>query len=205
MLIRSLFFLFFFTPCLAEEVETPATFYRKGEEAFFKGEIQQAIDFWDQELALQPRRAPYHWQRGLALYYADEFKKGAEQFTIHQTVNGHDVENAVWHFLCVVKTKEGTIELARKKFIPIEGDARVPMSQIHDLFANETTPEAVLAVCKTRNHFCYAHLYLGLYFEALGKNEKAIKHIKKSAVDFKMDHYMGKVAQIHLKLRQHKK
>jgi hypothetical protein len=51
------------------------------------------------------------------------------------------------------------------------------------------------------NQLCYAHLYLGLYFEALGELEKAKEHMLKSAIDYKMDHYMGKTAQVHLLVR----
>ena len=52
-----------------------------------------------------------------------------------------------------------------------------------------------------RNQLCYAHLYLGLYHEALGHADKAKRHMLKAAVDYKMDHYMGKTAQVHVKLR----
>lgn len=193
------------SPAVAEDVETPASLHRRGMEAFFKGEIKESLKFWDQEIALVPKRAPYHWQRGLALYYAGEFRRGVAQFATHQTVNGHDVENAVWHFLCVTKEKGGSVENARKNLIPITGDRRVPMKEVHDLFAGKGNEEAVLASSKTRNELCYAHLYLGLYHEALGHEKKSLEHIRKSAIDFKMDHYMGKVAQVHLKLRSPKK
>ena len=36
---------------------------------------------------------------------------------------------------------------------------------------------------------------------SVGEDEKAGKHMQMAAVDYKMDHYMGKVAQIHHKLR----
>ena len=52
-----------------------------------------------------------------------------------------------------------------------------------------------------RNQLCYAHLYLGLYHEALGHADKAKEHMLKAANDYKMDHYMGKTAQVHVKLR----
>ena len=52
-----------------------------------------------------------------------------------------------------------------------------------------------------RNHLCYAHLYLGLYFEALGDDAKAKDHILKAATDYEMDHYMGKTAITHAKVR----
>mgnify|MGYP006866112742 CR=1 FL=1 len=52
-----------------------------------------------------------------------------------------------------------------------------------------------------RNQRCYAQLYLGLYHEALGDAAKAKEHLVKAAGEFKMDHYMGRVAQVHVKLR----
>jgi len=52
---------------------------------------------------------------------------------------------------------------------------------------------------------CYAHLYLGLYYEALGDDQKAKKHLKLSAIDYRMDHYMGMVAQLHHRLLTQKK
>jgi lipoprotein NlpI len=117
------------------------------------------------------------------------------------------VENAAWHFICVAKA-DG-VEAARKVLIPISGDARVPMKEVHELFAGKGSEEAVLKAASTgdvaedvrQNHLCYAHLYLGLYFEALGEKEKAKTHMVKAATDYRMEHYMGKVAQVHVKLR----
>jgi|GEM_PF-136698 len=184
--------------------ESPDAIYQRGEEKFFNGDIKGAVVDWDREIAMVPRREPHHWQRGLALYYLNEFQKGIAQFEIHQTVNGNDVENAAWHFLCVARAKGGSVEKAREKFIPIEGDARVPMREVHQLFAGKGTAQDVLVAASKnadginlRNQLCYAHLYLGLYYEALGQPKKAAEHIKKSALDFKMDHYMGMVAQLH--------
>ena len=181
----------------------------RGADHFFAGRMKQAIADWDRVIKLDPKSGPRHWQRGLALYYAGEYEKGVTQFESHQTVNKHDVENAAWHFICVVRAPDGTVEKARKNFIPIEGDARVPMKQIHALFAGNGTQEEVLAAVKEgnpptrelRNRSCYAHLYLALYYESLGEEKKAGKHIRKAAFDYKMDHYMGKVAQVHAKLR----
>ena len=132
------------------------------------------------------------------------------QFERHQTVNSQDVENAVWHFICAVRAPKGTVEKARKDFIDIEKDSRVPMAEIHMLFEGTGSEEAVMKSANSgtpensearKNHLCYAHLYLGLYFEALGKDEKAKEHMVKAAVDYKMDHYMGMTAQVHAKVR----
>ena len=58
--------------------------YREGEANFFAGKMEEAIAAWDQEIALVPRRGPHHWQRGLALYYAEEYDKGVAQFVSQQ-------------------------------------------------------------------------------------------------------------------------
>lgn len=184
-------------------------FQRRGAEHFFAARIKESIADFDAYLALYPEEDPHHWQRGLSYYYAGEFGKGVAQFERHQTVNTQDVENAVWHFLCAVKQPGGTVEAARKDFIDIERDGRVPMAEVHRLFAGTGTAEAVLKAAEgngatgeeLRNQLCYAHLYLGLYHEALGDEAAMRKHIALAANDHRMEHYMGKVAQVHAKLR----
>jgi lipoprotein NlpI len=185
-----------------------AALYQRGEERFFEGRLKEAVADWDREIALQPARGPHHWQRGLALYYLKAYDEGAAQFTSHQKVNGNDVENAAWHFICTVRGTGGSIAKAREQLIPIEGDTRIPMKEIHRLYAGSARPEEVIAAAgkggdalQRTNQLCYAHLYLALYFEALGEEKKSKEHLEKAAVDFKMDHYMGKVAQLHHKLR----
>lgn len=181
--------------------------FREGVDAFYDAKPKESVAAFDKVIQVAPQAAPKLWQRGLSLYYAGEFKKGREQFELHQTVNPHDVENAAWHFICVARAENA--EAARKSLIPIEGDARVPMKEVHDLFAGKGTEEAVMRAAEKgdagskelRNQLCYAHLYLGLYHEALGHKDKAEQHMLKAAVDYRMDHYMGKCAQVHLKLR----
>lgn len=184
---------------------------RRGEQRFFDAKIDESIADFDAFIAIYPEQDPHHWQRGLSYYYAEAYEKGKAQFERHQTVNSRDVENAVWHFLCAVRTPGGSVEAAKKDLIPIEGDSRVPMKEVHDLFAGRGTVEAVLAAAapdddgvlseRERNHLCYAHLYLGLYYEALGETEQSAKHIRLAAHDYAMDHYMGRTAQVHAKLR----
>ena len=182
-----------------------------GELRFFAGDIDASIAHFDELINRSPDTAPYLWQRGLSLYYAERYEDGVKQFEIHQDVNPNDVENAAWHFICVTRA-EG-FEEARKRLIPIKGDSRIPMAEIHDLFEGEGTPEEVLKSANRegfgerglRNHLCYAHLYLALYFEAKGDDKKAMEHSKLAAVDYRMDHYMGICAQVHYKLRSKEK
>lgn len=188
-----------------QNAPTPRELMTRAVDLFFDAKPRESAAAFDRLIALQPDVKPQLWQRGLALYYADKFKEGREQFESHQTVNPNDVENAAWHFLCVAKL-DG-VDAARKSLIPIEGDSRVPMKEVHDLFAGKGSVDAVLAAAGAgeagarRNQLCYAHLYLGLYFEALGDAAKARHHLLKAAGDFSMDHYMGRTAQVHVKFR----
>ncbi len=202
----TLTFLFLISISDAAEKDANA-FFHEGVSAFYDAKPKESVAAFDKVIELAPQSAPQLWQRGLSLYYAGEFKKGREQFELHQTVNPHDVENAAWHFICVARA-EG-VAAARKALIPIEGDARVPMKEVHELFSGKGTEKAVMKAAENgdsgseelRNQLCYAHLYLGLYHEALGHADKAKEHMLKAAIDYKMDHYMGKAAQVHVKLR----
>ena len=184
------------------EPKSSAEWQARGEAQFKQGKITESLRDFDTFLSLEPNQKPFHWQRGIALYYAGRFAEGKQQFELHQTVNSHDVENAVWHFLCTARA-EG-LEAAKKQLIPIDQDARVPMAQVHKLFAGKASPEDVLAAAQAApsttpagEPLFYAHLYLGLYFEALGDKEKASEYIFKAAMQAKANGYMGDVARVH--------
>lgn len=211
--IRSVHCLLLLTIACTHAAEAGATpdnadgWFREGVRQFFAANIPASATAFDRVITLSPDAMPHLWQRGLVLYYADRFAEGRTQFERHQTVNGNDVENAAWHFLCVAKV-DG-LDAARKTFIPIVGDARVPMREIHALFAGSGTAEMVLRAADAdgmpteaeRDQLCYAHLYLGLYHEITGDAARARIHMRHAASDYRMDHYMGKVAQVHVKLR----
>jgi lipoprotein NlpI len=199
--------LFIPAAIIAQEAVKPDSdaLFREGVQAFYDAKPKESVAAFDKLIALEPRVKPQLWQRGLSLYLAGDYKGGREQFEVHQTVNSNDVENAAWHFICVARAEN--LDAAKKALIPISGDTRVPMKEVHDLFAGQGTIEDVLKAAETgegealRNHRCYAHLYLGLYFEALGDEPKAREHMLKAAKDYSMDHYMGKSAQVHVKVR----
>ncbi|MEM7600803.1 MAG: hypothetical protein AAF357_05250 [Verrucomicrobiota bacterium] len=188
-----------------------ASLQRRGEARFFKADIDGSIADFDAYLAYFPEQDPHHWQRGLSYYYAEEYQQGKAQFERHQTVNTQDVENAVWHFICAVRAPGGSVEAAQADLIPIQRDSRVPMKEVHALFAGKGSVQDVLDAAapngdnvisdEERNHLCYAHLYLGLYFEAIGEERKMREHIRLASFEYPMEHYMGKTAQVHAKLR----
>jgi lipoprotein NlpI len=205
-LTTALFLVSILSATAQQPAKTPDQWMETGVDAFFDARIEDSAIAFDKVIEAVPQAKPQLWQRGLTLYYAKRYQDGREQFETHQTANSNDVENAAWHFLCVARL-EG-VDAARKALIPIEGDTRVPMKQVHALFAGTGSVEAVLTAAgegddspRRRNHLCYAHLYLGLYFEALGDDAKAKDHILKAATDYEMDHYMGKTAITHAKVR----
>lgn len=179
---------------------------RQGSEQLVASEVDASIQTFERLITSKPEAKPHLWQLGIAYYYAGRFADGRALFEAHQTVNSADVENAVWHFLCIARL-DG-IETARKKLIAITGDSRVPMKEVHELFAGTGSSENVISAAsklssdrERKNALCYAHLYLALYHEAAGDKARSIEHIKKAAGEFKQEHYMGKIAALHKKLR----
>lgn len=183
---------------LKMDATATGVFQRRGEAHFKLGNFQKSIEDFDQFIQGDSKRYAEHWQRGIACYYAGKFEEGRRMFEAHQKVNSNDVENAVWHFLCVARASG--IDKAREALIPISGDARVPMAQVHLLFAGKAKPEDVLtaaSINSVKEHLFYAHLYLGLYYEALGDKAKTREHIKLAVEKYPTDHYMGDVARVH--------
>jgi lipoprotein NlpI len=171
---------------------------RRGAAHFKRAEIQQSLDDFDRAIALDPAEAPYHWQRGISLYYAGRYEDGRKQFELHQTVNGNDVENAAWRYLCIARAK--SVADARASILPIQHDSRIPMMQIYALYKGSATVDDVLAAAGIMNEpLFYAHLYIGLYYEAAGDAKSARPHIAWAA-GHRINHYMGDVARVHLQL-----
>jgi lipoprotein NlpI len=189
---------------IERDPKNASAYARRGVARFMLGQIDGAIADFDKQIALDPDAKPHHWQRGIALYYAGRFEEGTKQFELHRTVNPDDVENAAWHFLCLARWKD--VATARAALIPIDGDARVPMMKVHELFAGKATIEDVMNEAKRgdpapdalNRHLFYAQLYVGLYCEAVGKNDQARQHLEEAAKHVVPD-YMYGVAKVHLK------
>jgi lipoprotein NlpI len=190
-------------PVVAQRVDPQAVLARAVAE-FEKGRVVESAASFDEVAKLVPGYAPQLWQRGIALYYAGRYKDCREQFESHRTVNPDDVENAAWHFLCVARAESPA--KARAALLPVGPDPRVPMRQIYEMFRGALTPEQVMMAggADRRSQF-YAHLYLGLYFEALGNRARALEAITAAADDrYSVGGYMHMVARVHLGLLQRK-
>lgn len=165
---------------------------------FVAGRFAQSAATFDEAAKMIPQEAPYLWQRGIALYYAGRYTDCRRQFESHRTVNPDDVENAAWHFLCVAR--EQTPDKARAALLPVGPDARVPMREVYQMFRGTLMPDDVLkAGGSSPSGQFYAHLYVGLYSEAIGRKDLALKHIKEAASDrfAPVGGYMHMVARVH--------
>lgn len=177
-------------------------YYLRGRENFRAGKIKESVADLDKHVELSPDTESRQWERGISYYYAGEFEKGAKQFELYQTYHDQDVENSTWRYLCMVPTVG--VEKARDTILPISDDRRVPMMQIFDLYRGKLKPEEVLAAAEAgepgkealNQRLFYAHLYIGLWYEAAGKKDLAKQHILESE-NHKIGHYMWDVAHIH--------
>ena len=170
---------------------------------FESGRIDDAAAGFDQVAELLPQQAPHLWQRGIALYYAERYADCREQFESHRSVNPNDVENAVWHFLCVARAESPAAAAAA--LLPVGPDSRVPMREVYQMFGGDLAPAEVMAAAgDSLSGRFYAHLYLGLYFEALGRADEALEQIEMAADDrfARAGGYMHMVAAVHLALLQ---
>ncbi len=190
-----------------EPLDSANAYIRRGSEHFFANRIAESIDDFDKAAELDPGIAPELWQRGISYYYADEFKKGREQFESHKTVNPNDVENPAWHLLCTARQLD-SLEKAREFLIKVDTseDTREPMKEIYALYAGSSTPEAVLKRAEevgTNSARMYAHLYVALYHEVTKDEAKAKDHMLKAAVvKLGRPSYMQEVARVHILQRK---
>ena len=167
---------------------------------FEQGRFAQSAATFDELAKAVPDQAPELWQRGIALYYAGRYADCRRQFESHRTVNPADVENAAWHFLCVARDQ--TPDKARSALLPVGPDGRVPMREVYQMFRGALSADDVLkAAGNQASGQFYAHLYIGLYSEALGRKAAALTHIKEAASEryASAGGYMHMVARVHLK------
>ena len=166
---------------------------------FLDGRVAQSVAEFDDLARRAPDQAPQLWQRGIALYYVGRYNDCRAQFESHRTVNPADVENAAWHFACVARAESP--DSARKKLLPVGPDPRRPMREIYQMFGGSLEPERVLAAAggPQESEF-YAHLYVGLFYEASGDTRRALEHIAAAADERygAAGGYMHRVARIHL-------
>jgi tetratricopeptide (TPR) repeat protein len=186
---------------LRTKPDTATVFVRRGMTLFKLARIPEAIADFDHAEQLDSNLTPYLWQRGLAYYYADRFEEGARQFEVDLQVNGRDVEETVWRYLCLAQLHGAAS--AQQTLLEVKNDPRAVMRQVYELFAGRCSPTVVLEVGDrqgTHGRF-YSHLYVGLWQEAAGETEQAKHYIGQAAQRYKVEDYMWNLAVVHQSVR----
>jgi tetratricopeptide (TPR) repeat protein len=184
---------------LEVDPRNPHTYIQRGMTYFKMGCIATSIADFDRAEQLDPALTPYLWQRGLAYYYAERFAEGAAQFATNLTVNGQDVEETVWRYLCQARVHG--MHAARQALLPVRDDPRPVMGWVYRLFAGLSDAETVLAQGGGRRDRFYSHLYVGLYFEAAQAEDRARRLITQAAEMQVLDDFMGWLAIVHRQRR----
>jgi lipoprotein NlpI len=186
---------------LAITPSQPRDYIQRGMIHFQLGSVASAIADFDQAERLDPTLTPYLWQRGLAYYYAGRFEDGLRQFEVDLTVNGHDVEETVWRYLCQAQLQGAPV--AREDLRPVRNDSRPVMAWVYQLFAGTCDADTVLRENQHagRQAQFYSHLYAGLFCEAERDAVGARRHITQAAAMHVLEDYMGWLALVHQHLR----
>ncbi len=191
------------TAATRKQPDLAGAWYLRGREHFRLARFDESLADFDRFVELRADLASRQWERGITCYYAGKFEQGAKQFELYQSFHDNDVENSVWRYLCMARA-EG-VEKARDAMLPIKNDPRVPMMQVYELYRGRATPDDVLTAANAgepsatelNQRLFYAHLYLGLFYEAAGDKERAKTHIIEAADKHKIGHYMWDVARVH--------
>lgn len=191
---------------LCASFSPPARLVRRGMSRFVRGEVREARQDFDAAMAMDASLKPRLWQRGLALYYLEEFEEGAKQFRDDVDANPNDTEEAIWTYLCESRLV-GTEE-ARRNFLHVGEDPRRVMRAAQGLFKTgkgiEVLREAGKREAQGHDDF-YAKLYEGLFYESEGDESKAKEAILASLETNyaqRSGDYMAGLAQVHAKLRR---
>jgi lipoprotein NlpI len=183
------------TKALEADPKNGAALDLRGSALFKLAKFEESLRDFDRFLELEPAAKNGHWRRGITCFYAGKFDEGRKQFEGYEKVDNNDVENAVWHFLCVAR-KEG-LDKARAGLLQIGKDKRKPMTEVYELYAGKLKPEDVLRAASTPGgskekvniQLFYANLYLGLYYDIQGDKSRALECLEE-AVRHNVEHYM---------------
>jgi len=203
-------------PQIEREPRRLALYSERGDLHFFLGDFPRAVQDYDRMVELDAEQDASHWRRGIALFYAGEYAKGAAQFERYHSFDQVDRENGIWRYLS--QRKAHGLKTAREGLLKYEKDDREPFPDVYRLFAGTIEPAEVLERIETasvsedereKRRF-YAELYIGLNEAVEGRDAEARKHLAKTVANTwgpkggYGPHYMWQVGRLHLELLEKK-
>ena len=80
----------------SRELDASYRLVDQGVREFRNGDVKHSLQLFDEAIQLKPSVKPYLWQRGISLYYDNQFKKCSQQFHDDLLVNPADTEEIIW-------------------------------------------------------------------------------------------------------------
>lgn len=159
---------------------------QRGDANFFRGKFKAAVGDYEKMIDLQPDLENSHWRRGIAYFYAEQYKDAAHQFEIYHSFDDVDRENGIWRFLS--QAKAFGIKKAREGLLKYKKDDREPFPDVYKMFAGELTGDQVIAKIKAADisdadretRLFYAELYVGLNEAVSDHPQLAEQHLREA-------------------------
>lgn len=186
---------------------TPRSLVARGMQRFRAGDVGGSIEAFDAAMSLDPRFGDVLWQRGLSLYYADEFDKAAQQFERDFRLNPRDTEESIWQVIARSRNGAEDFSRAQRDMHEVVGEPREYMSIAYGVFKGRLPEEKLVQLAsdgrRPRDSF-YGALYLGLLRESQGDAAQAREWILRAVANSygrESEDYMWYVAKTHAKVR----
>ncbi|CAL8468507.1 g8047 [Coccomyxa elongata] len=174
---------------------------QSGMDKFRRADVEGSLEDFNRALSLDPAIRPYLWQRGLSLFYAEQYEEASRQFRDDVAVNPNDTEEAIWAFLAEAQLIGH--EKARQDILKVGEDPRPVMRAAYTAFQDGKEPDRIMAAInpvRGSHDTFYAQLYTGLYYESLGdasRAEEAMLAAVQSPYAQQSGDYMSGVAAVH--------
>ncbi len=182
--------------------DQPTRLHHDRAEVLFRlGRFEESVRDYDSAARFGwPHDEDSCWERGLAQYYAGDYRAGAEQFARYHRVGALDIENGLWRFLCIAE--DADIAKARETMFEYPRKLRTPFPALLALYMDQGAADAVLEeanreVSSPEAHtesLFYAHYYLGKYYEIIDDTENALTHVRE-ALKHRIPHFMYACAE----------
>jgi len=159
----------------------------RGDADMFLGNFAAAETTYRKMVELDPELDASHWRLGIACFFADHAKAGADQFEKYHSFDSVDRENGIWRYFCHHRA-DGR-EKARQQLLRYEKDDRPPFREVYQLFQGSLTADAVIAAAQAgaessrpQRQF-YSYLYVGLNAALEGDRKLAETALSKAVLN----------------------
>lgn len=176
------------------------------------GDAEASLELFDAILAIDASLSPLLWQRGLALFYKGSYAAGAAQFLNDVTANGNDVEEVVWHHLCLCQLRapefpaHAAAHMRAPSLLACGFDDRPVMHLVQQLYESGATNPAEgarrLLSSRMTDHGSYGRFYAALWLEVVCRDHAAALPLFAAAAEAPTEDFMGRVMRMHARRAQ---